>query len=68
MHPLSRVVAEGVETREQLDFLVALKSDEAQGYFFSKPVVPDELAELLRTGVKDIRDWSGQRSPEPARK
>ncbi|MBI3529138.1 MAG: PAS domain S-box protein [Betaproteobacteria bacterium] len=41
------VVAEGVETREQLAFLEKLDCDEYQGYFFSKPVPADELAKML---------------------
>jgi PAS domain S-box-containing protein len=46
-----RVVAEGVETSEQLAFLRAHDCDEAQGYYFSRPVPPAEFAELLRTGI-----------------
>ncbi len=46
-----RVVAEGVETLEQLVFLQAHDCDEAQGYFFSRPVPPDQFATLLRTGI-----------------
>jgi diguanylate cyclase (GGDEF)-like protein/PAS domain S-box-containing protein len=46
-----RVVAEGVETLEQLAFLQAHDCDEAQGYYFSRPVVPLEFATLLRTGI-----------------
>lgn len=46
-----RVVAEGVETVEELAFLQAQGCDEAQGYYFSRPVVPDQLAKLLHTGV-----------------
>jgi diguanylate cyclase (GGDEF)-like protein/PAS domain S-box-containing protein len=41
------VVAEGVETPEQLAFLRALGCDSAQGYYFSRPVPPEEFAELL---------------------
>ncbi len=46
-----KIIAEGVETREELAFLQALNCEEAQGYYFSRPVVPDELARLLRTGI-----------------
>src|ERR1700685_4121081 len=35
-----RVVAEGVETESELAFLQAHECDEAQGYFFSRPVLP----------------------------
>jgi diguanylate cyclase (GGDEF)-like protein len=46
-----RVVAEGVETREQLDFLRALECDEAQGYYFSRPVPALDFAKLLGAGI-----------------
>jgi diguanylate cyclase (GGDEF)-like protein/PAS domain S-box-containing protein len=39
-----KVVAEGVETREQLDFLRVYGCDEVQGYFLSKPLPVDELS------------------------
>jgi len=42
-----QVMAEGVETRQQLDFLKALKCDQAQGYYFSPPVPADEFGALL---------------------
>ena len=42
------VVAEGVETQEQKDFLRDLICDEMQGFYFSKPVAPDKFADLLR--------------------
>ena len=38
-----RVVAEGVETQEQLTKLIALGCDQAQGYFFAKPLPIEEL-------------------------
>ncbi|MCZ7570805.1 MAG: EAL domain-containing protein [Ardenticatenaceae bacterium] len=41
------VLAEGVETREQMDQLVALGCDLVQGYFISKPVAPEEAQRLL---------------------
>jgi EAL domain-containing protein (putative c-di-GMP-specific phosphodiesterase class I) len=46
-----RVVGEGVETLDQLSFLQALGCDEAQGYYFSRPVPPAEFAELLTSGM-----------------
>jgi diguanylate cyclase (GGDEF)-like protein/PAS domain S-box-containing protein len=46
-----RVVAEGVETQEQLAFLQAHQCDEAQGYYFSRPVLPEQFAKLLKTGI-----------------
>jgi diguanylate cyclase (GGDEF)-like protein/PAS domain S-box-containing protein len=47
-----RVIAEGVETLEQSTFLQAHACDEAQGYYFSRPVPPDQFASLLRTGLR----------------
>ncbi|NHZ37115.1 bifunctional diguanylate cyclase/phosphodiesterase [Massilia rubra] len=41
------VVAEGVETRAQLDYLDGAGCDEVQGYFFSRPVAADEFVALL---------------------
>jgi predicted signal transduction protein with EAL and GGDEF domain len=46
-----RVVAEGVETCEQLDFLQTHGCDEGQGYYFSPPVVAEQFAELLKSGI-----------------
>jgi EAL domain-containing protein (putative c-di-GMP-specific phosphodiesterase class I) len=44
-----RVIAEGVETPDQLDFLKAHECEEAQGYYFSRPVPPEKLVKLLET-------------------
>ena len=46
-----RVVAEGVETVGELTFLRAHQCDEAQGYYFSRPVSPQQFAILLTTGI-----------------
>jgi EAL domain-containing protein (putative c-di-GMP-specific phosphodiesterase class I) len=48
-----RVVAEGVETRRELEFLQAQQCDEAQGYYFSRPVVAQQFAQLLQTGIAE---------------
>jgi EAL domain-containing protein (putative c-di-GMP-specific phosphodiesterase class I) len=45
-----RVVAEGVETADQLAFLRGNDCDEIQGYYFSKPVPADDFAEMVRSG------------------
>jgi diguanylate cyclase (GGDEF)-like protein/PAS domain S-box-containing protein len=41
------VVAEGVETQAQLDFLLRLGCDQAQGYLISRPVPADQLQRML---------------------
>jgi diguanylate cyclase (GGDEF)-like protein len=48
-----RVVAEGVETHKELEFLQAHQCDEAQGYYFSQPVPAQEFAKLLKTGIPE---------------
>jgi EAL domain-containing protein (putative c-di-GMP-specific phosphodiesterase class I) len=42
------VIAEGVETRDQADFLLRHGCQLAQGYFYSMPVLPDDLLERWR--------------------
>jgi diguanylate cyclase (GGDEF)-like protein/PAS domain S-box-containing protein len=48
-----RVVAEGVETQNELEFLQAHNCEEAQGYYFSRPVPAQKFARLLETGVRE---------------
>jgi response regulator RpfG family c-di-GMP phosphodiesterase len=44
------VIAEGVETRAQLEYLRRSRCDEIQGYLFSRPVAPEALAALVASG------------------
>ncbi|MBF0357650.1 MAG: EAL domain-containing protein [Magnetococcales bacterium] len=50
-----KVVAEGVETKEQLMFLTERECDMMQGYYFSKPLVEDDFSALL-TQKKSLLD------------
>jgi diguanylate cyclase (GGDEF)-like protein/PAS domain S-box-containing protein len=45
-----RVIAEGVESKREVEFLQLRKCDEAEGYFFSRPVPPEQLMGLFRSG------------------
>jgi EAL domain-containing protein (putative c-di-GMP-specific phosphodiesterase class I) len=44
------IVAEGVETTEQMGFLRELGCDQLQGYLFSQPVPAADFERMLRTG------------------
>jgi EAL domain-containing protein (putative c-di-GMP-specific phosphodiesterase class I) len=46
------VVAEGVQTLEELEFLRAHDCDEAQGNYFGRPTPPQEFARLLQDGMR----------------
>jgi len=44
------VIAEGVETAEQLEFLRGQRCDQMQGYYFSRPLPAEQIEKLLREG------------------
>ena len=47
------VIAEGVETAEQLELLKAIGCDIIQGYYFSRPVPAEEFEKLIRAEIKE---------------
>ena len=55
-----RVIAEGVETIEQLEYLKAHNCDEVQGYYYGYPVSPEEFTEFfnrefLKASLKSVK-------------
>lgn len=46
-HLNMKIVAEGIETREQVDFLADIGCDLIQGFYFAKPMPADEFATLI---------------------
>ncbi len=54
-HDLGMIVlAEGVETREQLEFLQECGCDEYQGFYFSEPVSAEEIERMLREQNRSV--------------
>jgi len=51
-----KIVAEGVETGEQQSYLRSRACDEIQGFYFSKPIPPEDFAAMLRRHVPIARD------------
>ena len=63
-----RVIAEGVETKEQMDFLRRERCDEIQGFLFSKAVGADEVSEMIRQGYWHLEpDHPPNHGNEPSR-
>jgi diguanylate cyclase (GGDEF)-like protein/PAS domain S-box-containing protein len=56
------VVAEGVETAEELDFLQSRHCDEVQGYYFSRPVPPHQFVKLF----EGTHAWNKSATSRPA--
>jgi len=50
------VIAEGVETKQQLEFLQAKGCEQIQGYYFSRPVVAEQFADQLQSGRNIFKD------------
>ncbi len=46
------IIAEGVETQEQADYMLSIGSEYIQGYFYSKPIPADEFHELVNQKQK----------------
>ena len=66
------VIAEGVESKGQLDFLVSRKCTEFQGYYFSKPLGDELFTDLLRIRQTALAGYpsggsAGQGKPVPLR-
>ena len=65
------VVAEGIETEAQLTRLRSLVCDRGQGFYYARPLPPDELAGMLAAGVPPVKAASGvplSRPPQRFRK
>lgn len=52
-------VAEGVETEEDFQILIALGVDLVQGFYFSKPLFPEDLLVWIKTGLSQLRRERG---------
>jgi EAL domain-containing protein (putative c-di-GMP-specific phosphodiesterase class I) len=50
------VVAEGVETKEQADFLRTHSCDQFQGFYINKPMPPEEFTSAVREQLKEYAD------------
>jgi predicted signal transduction protein with EAL and GGDEF domain len=47
-----KVIAEGVETRQAREMLTEFGCDQAQGYFFSYPLLPREITRMLYNSTR----------------
>jgi diguanylate cyclase (GGDEF)-like protein/PAS domain S-box-containing protein len=55
-----RTIAEGVETIDQLDFLTSQGCEEAQGYYCSKPLPPEQFETFVRSKLQQTRHNTDQ--------
>jgi EAL domain-containing protein (putative c-di-GMP-specific phosphodiesterase class I) len=49
-----KVIAEGVESKEQMSFLRANNCDEIQGYYFSPPVAAGDFAKIVQSTLAEV--------------
>ena len=47
------LLAEGVETKDQIDLLQSIGCDQVQGYYYAKPMAEDEFFELLKEQIEN---------------
>ena len=59
-----KVIAEGVEDEAQMTFLRAHQCDEIQGYYFSKPLTVDKVADKLRGNNPDPQAYAQARGKQ----
>jgi EAL domain-containing protein (putative c-di-GMP-specific phosphodiesterase class I) len=50
-----KVIAEGVETKEQWETLRELQCDEVQGFFFGRPLTPDRIEAIYGGTMMEIK-------------
>jgi len=62
------VIAEGVETQAEMDFLQVHRCDEAQGYYFAKPMPAGQFASLLRRRIPKPQIVISSPLPVPIRR
>jgi EAL domain-containing protein (putative c-di-GMP-specific phosphodiesterase class I) len=58
-----KVVADGVETAEQMQFLREHRCDEVQGFYFSRPIPKARFEDLLRDGPSCLAAGTDLQSP-----
>ncbi|WP_163971015.1 EAL domain-containing protein [Oceanobacillus halotolerans] len=63
-----KVVAEGVEEFDQLEFLRQKECDVIQGYLYSKPVPAEMFTEMMNTGYLKPTKWKTIQMPEDERR
>ena len=58
-----KVIAEGVETLEAKEMLIAFECDQAQGYYFSYPIAPSEMIRLFQQSEVFVRQRESTEQP-----